>query len=368
MIGFYGLSLFLNYGINGGEIIISNNKTTLSMKTVINSPDFLFCFTVDTEPDDLWRNHTSVEFKHVERLLDFHNGLVKAGGRPTYFTTSEFVENDHGCRTMRQILEQGTAELGAHFHSWTRTWPFFIPDLGSPPLHACAHQLGQKIEEQMLDYTCRSLKKHCDVRPCSFRGGRWSLNGRSLISLRNNGINIDSTITPGISWKTAKNRLESGTDYRFCTRYPHYLKGESLNPNDEGDILEIPVGTAFTTSKKTLFSNDYFYQFFTKCLQKCGVSAGTIWLRPTIFSQQQMRYCLQDLKKNNVPVWVAMIHSSEIIPCRYFKSEIAVNRFWKRCFSLIEDAIEMGALPVTLSEAADFCCNLFLSQKNKIKK
>jgi hypothetical protein len=63
-----------------------------------------------------------------------------------------------------------------------------------------------------------------------------------------------------------------------------------------------------------------------------------------------MRACLRELRSSGVKVWVAMIHSSEIIPCKYFSTESAVERFCERCYGLVEDALDLGAVGATLSE------------------
>ena len=63
-----------------------------------------------------------------------------------------------------------------------------------------------------------------------------------------------------------------------------------------------------------------------------------------------MRHCLESLRKGKVKVWVAMIHSSELVPCKYFESEEDVDKFRKRCLALVEDAVAMGAHGATLKE------------------
>lgn len=314
-----------------------------------------FCFTLDTEPDNLWQVGGPIEFQHVERLRGFHDALVESGARPTYLTTSEFAEHATAQRVMQSIMNQGNAEIGVHFHTWTRPWPFEVPDLGNPLQPALAYRLGSEIEEKMLQYTCKTIKKFWEIEPRSFRGGRWSLSGQSLRALRNCGIKIDSTVTPGLSWCDKSHFLVDGPDFSRSIRFPHFMAGDSLEPSSEGDIFEIPVGTACFPRRHSSKSAPPVRSFATKVLQKLGFSYGIIWLRPTVYSRTQMLSCLRELKRLDVPVWVAMIHSSEIIPCRYFKTESAVKAFWRRCFDLVHDALEMGAAAMTLSEAADFC-------------
>jgi hypothetical protein len=75
-----------------------------------------------------------------------------------------------------------------------------------------------------------------------------------------------------------------------------------------------------------------------------------VWLLPTTQSGPQMRACLEGLRRDRIPVWVAMIHSSEIMPCKPCPTEDAVERFIERCLQLVEDAVSLGATCSTFEE------------------
>lgn len=314
------------------------------------APGFFFCFTLDTEPDDLWANRPGVSFDHFERLGDFHRELAERGARPTYLTTSEVAEHPPAARVLDRILATGEAEVGAHFHSWTRAWPFPVPDLGRPPVHATAHMLGQALEEQMLEYTCASLAQAFGTRPVSYRGGRWSLGGDSVRSLVRTGVRVDSTVTPGMSWRDERHPLADGPDFRGFPRWPFYLSGQSLEPRAHGEVLELPVGTTFRKGPGADGGRGILARAARKLSALAGRPVGRLWLRPTSMSRQQMRACLEDLRQDGVPVWVAMIHSSEIAPCTPLPDEASLRRFRRRCLQLVEDARALGAVPATLNE------------------
>ena len=209
----------------------------------------LFCFTLDTEPDDLWDQQGPPTFEHFKALPEFHRLLTSAGARPTYLTTSEVVEDGQGLRAIQRCLDMGNCEIGAHFHSWTRAWPFPVPDLGNPPLHALAHQLGAETEGRMLAYTCEAIQRAVGAAPLSHRGGKYSLSSDSVANLQACGITVDSTVTPGQSWRNVgTSPLLDGPDFTMAPRAPYYLTcgGEVLEPRRAGDVLELPVGAAWT--------------------------------------------------------------------------------------------------------------------------
>jgi hypothetical protein len=300
-----------------------------------------FCFTLDTEPDDLWADRPALSFEHFVRLFDFHRELTQRGARPTYLTTSEVAEHRPSAHVMEKILDTGMAEVGAHFHTWTRRWPFAAPDLGCPRVHACAHQLGQPVEEAMLEFTCASLEQYLGVRAVSYRGGRWSFNEGSIRSLRNCGIRVDSTMTPGISWVDHSHPLKSGPDFRQAPSEPYFLAE---------DLIELPVGASFHPDRTQALRHDLGAKIVRRLRRLVGLPAGVLWLRPTTMSPRQLRSCLEQLRRDEVPVWVAMIHSSEIGLNSYFRTEEEVARFRRRCLHLVEDAVALGAVGATLEE------------------
>jgi hypothetical protein len=80
---------------------------------------------------------------------------------------------------------------------------------------------------------------------------------------------------------------------------------------------------------------------------------GHLWLRPTLMSREELRTCLKNLRDDNVGVYVAMIHSSEIGPNPYFPEEAQIRSFVQRCYDLVEDAVALGARPATMKEVRE---------------
>jgi len=311
----------------------------------------LFCFTLDTEPDNLWANRPSLSFEHFQRLPGFHERICRAGARPTYLTTSEVAESEQARKALEDCRDSYPCEIGAHYHTWTRDWPFPVPDLRTPRIHAMAHQLGQQVEEAMLSYTCEALHKAFRSEPRSYRGGRWSLGPESERSLRNCGIEVDSTVTPGIDWRDPSETLVSGPDYRNAHRHPHSVGSVFGESNGSGGVLELPVGAAWFPTVARHYGPFAMRQLSRVC-KITGIRLGHRWLRPTGVSTPDMVATMKSLRADNVPVWVFMIHSSEISPCKPLPAQADVDAFIQRCEEGVAAAVELGAKPATLSEAA----------------
>ncbi len=318
----------------------------------MHSDRFRFCFTLDTEPDDLWARRASLSFEHLPALPAFHSLLVDAGARPTYLTTSEVIEAPEGRRALESCLAAGAAEVGAHFHSWTREWPFPTPNLRSPLCPAMAHQLPSDVEERMMAYTCDALQKMLGVEARSHRGGRWSLGPSTVRAMSRCGITVDSTVTPGISWRQPDRPLLDGPDFRRTPVRPHWLAGG----DERNRILELPVGAVlFPRAAGPLFRRSLLAQRIgTRLGREVGIRIGHRWLRPTSTSVADLRAILRSLARQRVPVWVFMIHSSEIARCTKLPTADAVRSFVERCTSGIRAAVDLGAVGATLQEAADW--------------
>lgn len=337
---------------------------------------FRFCFTVDAEPDDLWSDFGTPGFTNFMFLEDFHKRIVQAGARPTYLTTSEVVEDRIGLRAMERCLEHSDCEIGAHVHAWTRSWPFPVPDLDSEErlVRAMTHQLGAEIEEKMLDHTCRVLRNTLGVEPTSHRGGRWSLGPNTPRALANCGIKVDSTVTPGRSWKSRESKLVDGPDFASAPRYPFYLNNNNSITNeltsgadfdgDSNSVLELPVGSAwFPHAARNLMRKPWQQSVARRLGRVLRLRIGHRWLRPTATSLDDMKATMLDLRCHRVPVWVFMIHSSELVPCAPLQQQSQVDSMVTRCLDAVRFAVSLGAQPATLTEATAFFCNSTINHR-----
>jgi hypothetical protein len=341
-----------------GDTALSNNSKhdstsrSAMVDDIESKSSFRFCFTLDTEPDNLWKYKDECSFDSFRHLYGFHKKLVEIGARPTYLTTSEVVESALGRSVLEECLGTGSCEIGAHFHSWTRKWPFDVPNLRVPPTMAMAHRLGTDIEERMLAYTCDAIFKALGIEARTYRGGRWSFGPDTPKALSKCGIRVDSTMTPGLSWRDNTNSLTDGPDFRNTPMYPHYLASDESIQNS---LLELPVGTApFPYCGRGFFKSQLIQGIMRAISKRAGISIGYHVLRPTDSTTKTMLAIMNSLMRRGCAVWVFMIHSSELIPCKLLPTQEAVSSMVDRCLEAINMAINLGAEPATLSEAAQW--------------
>jgi hypothetical protein len=312
----------------------------------------MFCFTLDTEPDDLWSE--GITFEHFRNLTDFHVRLSDAGARVTHLTTSEVAEDPMARDVMQGLLDRGDCEIGAHFHTWTREWPFEVPDLGADPIKALAHNLGDDVERNMLTYTCNALRDAFGVAPRSFRGGRWSWGPETARSLIANGISVDSSMTPTLSWRDPSHPYVDGPDWTDLDCQPFLI--DEPAPTPDARLVELPVGANDVTPDwvRNSLPAGLPHRIANKLLRTAGKVTGPVSLRPTYLSVPQMEACMRQLMADECPVWVFMIHSSEIARCEPLPTDEEVARFIERCEASVKVAVSLGARGVTLAEAGDW--------------
>jgi sugar phosphate isomerase/epimerase len=124
-------------------------------------------------------------------------------------------------------------------------------------------------------------------------------------------------------------------------------------PPDAIGPIEIPVGAAWfpphSKNARTLYR-----RLLHITSRATGVRLGHRWLRPTYVGVSDMIATMKSLKRAGVPVWVFMIHSSEIAPCRPLPTEAEVKALVERCEAAVTAAAALGAEPATLIEAGEF--------------
>src|SRR3989344_3882509 len=156
--------------------------------------------TVDTEADDQWNQHVPLSVENVYALPRFQALCEKHGVVPTYFVTYEVANDPRAVALLKGWQDAGKAEIGAHLHPWT-----------TPPL-AAEETNTRGFPSELPDETLRAklsaltekIQLSFGKRPTSYRAGRWGFDERQARLLKELGYIVDSSVTPGISWKKTR--------------------------------------------------------------------------------------------------------------------------------------------------------------------
>lgn len=317
------------------------------------APDFLV--TIDTEADNEWALDATRMYRNIQALPRFQELCDEHGVRPTYLVTYDVAADEASRETLAALALGGNCEIGSHLHAWT-TPPEYDLEPGMFRHNPYLHEYPPEIQEQKLANLTRLLTETFG-QPRSYRGGRWSLDDPALRLLADSGYVVDTTVTPGISWRANPGYGGGSCGPDFC--------GQPMTPrmlhDGKHQLLEVPVSVV----------PDGALGFVSQMPNGVGVVAGgqalgrrllhktglcrMVWLRPGFSSAAQMRWVCDELQRQQAPVLNLMFHSSELIPggSPRVKTEAAADELWESLNTTFDHVTErLAARPVTLTDYA----------------
>ncbi len=277
--------------------------------------------TVDTEADEPWKENVPLALGNVFALPRFQALCDKYAIVPTYFVTHEIAADSRASALLKGWQDAGKAEIGAHLHPWT------TPPLGKGEenTRAFPSELSDEALRAKLTTLTDTIEHAFGRRPTSYRAGRWGFDARQAALLKELGYIVDSSITPGMSWKDTKGGPNGagGPDFTHEPVIPHML-------NDA--VLEVPM-----------------------TIVRIGLLRRRRWLR--IFENTTKRGLLgvvQGAERMKLPAIVFMIHSSELVVGKspYVRTDEALAHVYARIEELSALCKEKGVESIAISAFA----------------
>lgn len=215
--------------------------------------------TIDVEPDDAWTNHLNPSVRNVHELLRLHEVLKRCGARATLLVTQRVID-DAACReTLKKLVDEGGAEVGAHLHPW-ETPPFAASQLDTR-FATFPHELPAYEFEAKLTHLTESIARHFD-RPRSYRAGRWGFTAAHVGILEHLGYVADTSVIPRVDWRRtfgipASEGGRGGADYRFAPRDIYRQSYENVCMPGVARLIELPVTVEFTRRVPAWMDRNY---------------------------------------------------------------------------------------------------------------
>jgi len=194
--------------------------------------------TVDTEEAWDWsgpfpRSDFSVE--HIHRLPEFQAICDRHKVSTTYFA-NHAVMSDEGTRSvMAAMARQDNVEVGMHIHPWT---------LSTKPLKAAVRSRETYLHNESTQTIREKLQiiydafQGSNLKPVSFRGGRYSTGEVIQSFLMEKGFVADSSIVPYTRW------MEDGApDFSRRGVFPARIANRK---KEAQGLWEIPLSMGFT--------------------------------------------------------------------------------------------------------------------------
>lgn len=320
-----------------------------------SKPKILFILSVDTEEEWDWSgpfpqdNFSLENTRNIPKFQEFCNTL---GIRPTYFIDYAVANDQRSSKLFREILVNDQCEVGGHLHPWCN------PPYDGETDEERSHVINLPIDlvERKIELLNQKIEQTLQIKPNSFRTGRWGINGPVLRLLEQQGYTIDSSIYPYYS-----------NQYFSCHGSPNQPYWPDLDdPNQEGKqrrILEIPITAGFNRSNFQLMGKLHKaassppWNFFKPIgiLWQLGI-LRKIYLSPELSSTKNMLALVKKSLSSNQRVIHMYLHSSSLRPgCNQFVKDSSDEKQLYTSISTIIQFLQQEAdiQFCTTSEAAN---------------
>lgn len=319
----------------------------------MNQPPPRLIVTVDTEEEGLFGEQFSahgLSVKNLQFLGRFQSLCESWKVSPVYLIDTPVVENDAAAGQLREWVQGGTCEVGAHLHPWCA--PPFGEETSTRNSFHC--NLPAELEREKLQRLTEAIESRI-VRPVSYRAGRYGQSARGLAVLEELGYELDSSVIPYMNYAD-----QGGPDFRRTPDVPYFPSRTDITRTGDSPILEIPVTTGFSHS--SFESCQAWYEWahrspFNK-LRAVGILDRLNLVRKIKLSPEQadrirLKQLIDACLSRKLPVLVVLLHSSSLMEggSPYAKDRSGLEELYSRMRFILEYCCgERNMEPRTLSE------------------
>lgn len=313
--------------------------------------------TIDVEPDDAWTNHLNPSVRNVHELPRLHEMLRRCGARATLLVTQRVID-DAACReTLKRLVAEGGAEVGAHLHPW-ETPPFSATQLDTR-YATFPHELAAYEFEAKLAHLTASIARHFDT-PRSYRAGRWGFAASHVRALEHLGYVADTSVIPRVDWRgtfgiPVSEGGRGGADYRFAPRAIYRQSYEDVCVSGAARLIELPVTVAFTRPVSAWMDRNYgrLPNAAHRVLRKMEW-VRPVWATPAEEPQDRLLTLVDRAMAERRGLFNIAFHSSELMLDGSPTSRTVedVNGMFERLERMLTALREHGCRFVTMGDAA----------------
>lgn len=311
-----------------------------------------FLITIDTEGDNLWSNPVNVTTENAKFIPRFQAACEKYGFKPTYLTNYEMAMDEYFQKIGKAYHHQGKAEIGTHVHAWDA--PPVHPAYGSHEEHAYLFELPDDLLREKMVYQTELIEERFELKPTSFRAGKWGMTEREMRLLADLGYTTDCSVTPFVSWKRSPGLAngEGGSDYRFFPNTAYFINLEDMSRPGESQLLELPMTIMCNYSEAIFRAYDPFHPTLPGKVFRKVFGQPVSWLRPDIGNLKDMKKVVDWAIEEEFDYIEFMLHSSEFMPggSPTFKTNESIELMYKDLDALFAYIAEKGFVGKTLSE------------------
>ncbi len=214
------------------------NSTSAAHEQKNSRPRVGLSISIDTEEDNWAPTREGITVSNIQELPRLADLFDSLGVRATYFVTYQVAAAADSAAVLRELVERGNAELGAHLHPWNTP-----PDCGIESRVTMLRDFPPDSQRLKLERLLEEFDNSLGMRPTSFRAGRFGMGRTMIARLIQSGIFVDSSVTPLLSWESNGGPSFIGAPSRL---YRLDGQGDIRVPVDTGALVEVPLTVGFT--------------------------------------------------------------------------------------------------------------------------
>ena len=184
--------------------------------------------SIDTEEDFRWDrpfSSTEVAVHSVARQSPAQSIAERYGVTPIYLCDYPVASQERAYKVLREWLEAGRCEIGAHLHPWVN--PPYIEPINNPNSYPC--NLPVELQREKLRILTDELMENTFSRPTVYKAGRYGGDLKLPCLLKPLGYQVDMSINP-----IANYIGDGGPDHTAFPHAPFWL-------DPERELLSIPA-------------------------------------------------------------------------------------------------------------------------------
>ncbi|HEX3401136.1 MAG TPA: glycosyltransferase [Acetobacteraceae bacterium] len=269
---------------------------------------------VDAEAEFDWDGpflRTLVSVRNLEQQIIAHHVFDRLHVRPTYLVDYAVATQPEGYEPIRELLRSGRCEIGTHLQPWENP-----PFAEEPSVRTSFnHNLPAWLQKQKLERLTNAIVANFDVRPTTYRAGRYGVGDEIAWILASLGYQIDVSVLPGHDL-----RRRHGPDFRRAFNQPYWF-------GSDRELLEIPLTTGFAGM---LARGDDPQMFDASVYTAISQPEATKWHLPGVFARlglleritltpegmsiQELKRLTRLLLRRGQRVFTFNYHSSSLLP------------------------------------------------------
>jgi hypothetical protein len=318
----------------------------------------LFVITLDTEPDNEWGRPRIATTANARFIPRFHELCARTHGLPvTYLMTLEMAEDPFLRGYLRPRLQAGECEVGAHLHPWN-TPPLIQVTDDDMRHHPYPFEYPEEVQRAKLTTLVTAIERQYDVRPTSYKAGRWGLDGFHAGLLDDLGFRADTSVCPGINWGPSKGHPHGvgGPNFNRATLHPYRLSRHDVCRPGALRVWEIPPTIVFYSALGRYVPGvRALYARFRRVRRLFDRRhLGSQWLRPyPHMTVERLRRVAALARRLGAPVLNLTLHSSELMPggSPYNPTVESIESLFTRLDALFSSLRSAGVEGISLGEA-----------------